>query len=650
MFTHHTVPMSVSNIIITKHNNDMRKLLLSLLCLFSAILVAQAVDQTVTLSTSDFTVGSSYEAKPLKNTCAFAKLGFSCDNYMFITAATNGEFQFNLSTSRNSFIQLSGNTNKYTIKSITVNSISCTSNATVYVEKKDSPFAKPSGTSGYKGGSGTELTPTLSQANNGKSVTIDVNAPYFALIAKTTGVFKFKSITITYDDGVSSLPAPSWSFAAPASLKLGEGFSVATGVQEGVNVTYSASRTDDSASESTDDLIKVVGGKIYPLVGGTLTVTASSAEVPNAFAPKSESVTVNAEKLPYPFGWVVNGAIQTGAVTCKNTQGTLQWASCADYFTAQGIDVPSAVVSALNAKLPARSVDASCSGDDVLTFNASDNSIAIKSGAKGKNRVDLSFLANDVAIGGDCSLDINVVDKDPTTWTFTSSKTELTLGEALEFVLTPVDGQPSPSIDANADVKVIDGKYYPTKVDEIILTATSAANDTYAAGAVSLTFTVSRYAGTTEVPLAADWKEDGTSVKGQTVQIHMTPDNVPTLSLPTLPAIFTTLGIPAPVLEVVSNGSSASWVTESIGEDGTTIPAHIEISTPVNGNTTFTAQAKEGAAANANYDITASAVTVKVGYDQPSWTAPTVPSTAKVAEALTFAPANVPDGVAVSVA
>ena len=136
------------------------------------------------------------------------------------------------------------------------------------------------------------------------------------------------------------------------------------------------------------------------------------------------------------------------------------------------------------------------------------------------------------------------------------------------------------------------------------------------------------------------------------MQIHMTPDNVPTLSLPTLPAIFTTLGIPAPVLEVVSNpatGGSASWVVESTAEDGTTIPAHIEISTSVNGNTTFTARAKEGAAANANYTITAAAVTVKVGYEQPSWTV-TIPTTAKVAEALTFAPANVPAGVTVSVA
>lgn len=493
MFTHHTVPMSVSNIIITKHNNDMRKLLLSLLCLFSALLVAQAADTPV--YSVMFNLNSCYT--PDKNTLQ-APGGYTTDakgivksksdNRTYNTVGFNWNFQS--STTWNYLKCGSGNASDSSFGQITtgfavekpitsivvkINSgsicLSALQTLSVFVDSSEKgAFTEKV----------AEIT-TLKSGNN--TITLDsrVQNKYIRLYfqckkaaTKTNGSIWVDGL----DFCESSLPTPTWSFAAPASLKLGEGFSVATGVQEGVNVTYSASRTGGSGSESTADLIKVVDGKIYPLVAGTLTVTASSAEVANAFAPKSESVTVNADKLPYPFGWVVNGAIQTGAVTCKNTQGPLQWANCSDYFYAQGIDVPTAVVDALNAKLPARSADATCTGDDVLSFNASDNSITIKSGAKGRNTVALSFPENDVATGGDCALDINVVDKDPTTWTFTSAETDLTIGEAFDFTLTPVDGQPSPTIEATDDVKVIDGKYYPTKAGEITLTATSAADDT----------------------------------------------------------------------------------------------------------------------------------------------------------------------------
>lgn len=665
MFTH-TMQSSCRSNIFTQNNNNMRKLLLSLLCLFTAVLCAQAAEQTVTITKDSFSGwnSTSYVNPKLIATTDAAKAGFNFGGNCSLNFG--GFCVYKNGTKRASYLQLTSNTNNYKIISIDVKCTSEMSTSTkgvVTIKHQSTPYTNTSTTSNV--GTGTALAETITSVNANKSVSFPIDDYYFGLFSTTDGAVAIESITITYDDGIVTLPSPSWTVAAPATqIKLGEGYNPVTSNDDNVTITYTAKL--EGASSFNADLIKVIGDKVYPLVGGKLKVYASSLATDD-FAAKEVVIDFGTiAKLPYPFGWVYNGDIITGELSCnlpEDPTNVIPFAKCGDYFTKQDMSVPTDVITALDNYLPERaSVSLTPPHKDgfvdVLEYDIN-SYLRIKT--SGTQEITVSYNETETFAGGSCKLNVTALnpgEKMPT-WTFTSNKTSVKLGDELTFKLEKtVDNEPTPTISItnnSAQVKklTVDGvdKYYAVSVEpneRISLTATSEAENGYAAVTKILTFDVAK------CPIIFDWKQGETSVKDQTVQINMAKSNVPTLFVTGVPDNFATLGIKAPVFDVVSNpatGGSASWVAESTAENGTVVPAHIEISSSVVGNTTFTATPSGSALGIENYEFTntSAAVTVIVGYPQPAWDA-TVPATAKVAEALDFTVEGKPAGVTVSMA
>lgn len=252
----------------------MKKLLLTLLLLFTLGLAANAAEVTLTLTQSNFSAGG-YKAVNQSNVqdgLGFAALAYNSNGYQF-------------NKDKGCFFMVSENNNGYVIKSITVTFANNNNSAKIKVYKSETAYSQQN----ESAVSGSTLV--AEQTADQKSHTFDINAPYFGITNSGTKVLQMSSIAVIYEkieEVPTECPVPVFS------------------VENGANVYPGQTITVDKKRATTCELYlgeEKLEGDSYTVpetaeIGSTITLTAKSTLENGNPDNASATITVTVVETP----------------------------------------------------------------------------------------------------------------------------------------------------------------------------------------------------------------------------------------------------------------------------------------------------------------------------------------------------------------
>lgn len=275
----------------------MKKLLLTLLLLFTLGLAVNAAEVTLTLTQSNFSAGgyNAVNQSNVQDGLGFAALAYNSNGYQF-------------NKGKGCFFMVSENNNGYVIKSITVTFANDNSRAKIKVYKSETAYSQQH----ESAVSGSTLV--AEQTADKKSHTFDINAPYFGITNSGTKALQMSSIAVIYEkieEVPTECPVPVFSVANGANVYPGSVISV-----------------DKKGATSCELYLgeEKLEGDSYTVpesaIGSTITLTAhSTLNVENAEPlTATASVTVTVTEAPdtdvATFDFATNGNV--GTLTTPN--------------------------------------------------------------------------------------------------------------------------------------------------------------------------------------------------------------------------------------------------------------------------------------------------------------------------------------------
>ncbi|MBP3639254.1 MAG: hypothetical protein J6J20_05145, partial [Muribaculaceae bacterium] len=191
----------------------MKKLLLTLLLLFTLGLAAQAQTTeslTLTQETFEATGYKATESAELKDGFKYAALAYKSNGYQF-------------NSGKRCFFMVSQNTNGYTISKVSVKFYNSKNTAKIKVYKSETAYTSQDETAV------SASTLVAEQAADKKTHTFTIDEPYFGIVYSGSGALQMSSIVVEYVKGTDTRETAvlAWE-PAELNLNLGDEFTAPT--------------------------------------------------------------------------------------------------------------------------------------------------------------------------------------------------------------------------------------------------------------------------------------------------------------------------------------------------------------------------------------------------------------------------------------
>ena len=249
----------------------MKKLLLTLLLLFTLGLAAQAQTTeslTLTQETFEATGYKATESAELKDGFKYAALAYKSNGYQF-------------NSGKRCFFMVSQNTNGYTISKVSVKFYNSKNTAKIKVYKSETAYTSQDETAV------SASTLVAEQAADKKTHTFTIDEPYFGIVYSGSGALQMSSIVVEYVKGTDTRETAvlAWE-PAELNLNLGDEFTAPTLSVKVNDVESADAKSAVAYTSSNPSLLSVAEDGTMTLkegVTGTAEVTASIPSTNTSF-------------------------------------------------------------------------------------------------------------------------------------------------------------------------------------------------------------------------------------------------------------------------------------------------------------------------------------------------------------------------------